>query len=81
MDTGPLVAYLDGADRAHRKVAEKLDRFSGSLATTSAVITEAMHFVSPANLEGRVCWPSSSVRAGWRSSTSAARRSWRLRWI
>jgi hypothetical protein len=46
VDTGPLVAYLDGADQAHRKVADRLDRFTGSLATTSAVITEAMHFVS-----------------------------------
>jgi predicted nucleic acid-binding protein len=46
LDTGPLVAYLDGRDGAHRKVAECLDAFTGRLVTTSAVITEAMHFVS-----------------------------------
>jgi predicted nucleic acid-binding protein len=48
VDTGPLVAYLDAADPAHRRVAERWGAFSGALATTSAVITEAMHFVSAA---------------------------------
>ncbi len=46
IDTGPLVAYLDAADPGHRKVAACLEDFSGRLVTTSAVITEAMHFVS-----------------------------------
>ena len=46
IDTGPLVAYLDGADPTHAAIANRLDGLSGHLATTSAVITEAMHFVS-----------------------------------
>lgn len=46
IDTGPLVAYLDSGDPAHAQVVPHLDQFTGSLATTSAVITEAMHFVS-----------------------------------
>ena len=46
LDTGPLVAYLDGRDPAHASVAAYLDRFTGELTTTSAVITEAMHFVA-----------------------------------
>jgi len=46
IDTGPLVAYLDASDRAHLEVVSHLDRFTGNLATTSAVITESMHFVS-----------------------------------
>jgi predicted nucleic acid-binding protein len=46
LDTGPLVAYLDRADPEHRFVAERLDAFSGQFCTTSAVITESMHFVS-----------------------------------
>ena len=46
LDTGPLVAYLDANDRAHLDVADRLDSFGGQLATTSAVITEAMHFVA-----------------------------------
>ncbi|MBI2317362.1 MAG: PIN domain-containing protein, partial [Betaproteobacteria bacterium] len=46
VDTGPLVAYLDADDPGHSEVAARLDDFTGQLATTSAVITEAMHFVS-----------------------------------
>lgn len=51
VDTGPLVAYLDASDQAHDEVVQRWDGFSGHLATTSAVITEAMHFVS-ASAEG-----------------------------
>jgi predicted nucleic acid-binding protein len=51
VDTGPLVAYLDASDSAHGDVAACMDAFSGQLATTSAVITEAMHLVA-ANREG-----------------------------
>ena len=46
VDTGPLVAYLDATDPAHPDVAACLDAFAGQLATTSAVITEAMHLVT-----------------------------------
>lgn len=46
LDTGPLVAYLDRNDAAHPEAAERLDAFGGELVTTSAVITEAMHFVA-----------------------------------
>jgi len=46
VDTGPLVAYLDSRDPAHGEVAECLDGFTGGLAATSAVLTEAMHFLS-----------------------------------
>ena len=48
IDTGPLVAYLDNRDRAHHEVSACLDAFTGQLATSSAVVTEAMHFVSSA---------------------------------
>lgn len=46
MDTGPLVAYLDGDDPAHARVAAHWDTFRGALVTTSAVLVEAMYFVS-----------------------------------
>lgn len=48
VDTGPLVAYLDASDAAHAVVARRWDAFTGHLVTTSAVITEAMHFVGGA---------------------------------
>jgi predicted nucleic acid-binding protein len=46
IDTGPLVAYLDSGDSEHARVVEQLDRFSGRLVTSGAVVTEAMYFVS-----------------------------------
>jgi predicted nucleic acid-binding protein len=51
VDTGPLVAYLDATDPAQADVAACMEAFTGQLATTSAVITEAMHLVS-ANRDG-----------------------------
>jgi uncharacterized protein len=48
LDTGPLVAYLDGRDPAHAESAACVDSFSGEFHTTGAVITEAMHMVSAA---------------------------------
>jgi predicted nucleic acid-binding protein len=45
VDTGPLVAYLDARDPSHAPVAESLERYSGGIATTSAVVTESMHFL------------------------------------
>jgi predicted nucleic acid-binding protein len=48
VDTGPFVAYLDSADPWHGAVTARLDGFTGQLATTSAVVTEVMYFVSDA---------------------------------
>ncbi|MEW5982773.1 MAG: PIN domain-containing protein [Acidobacteriota bacterium] len=46
LDTGPLVAYLDATDSAHGSVTTRLGEWTGRLCTTSAVVTEAMHFVA-----------------------------------
>lgn len=51
IDTGPIVAYLDARDPFHEAVSARLGPFPGRLATTSAVVTEAMHFVA-ASREG-----------------------------
>ena len=48
VDTGPLVAYLDASEGGHAEVVSKVEPFVGRIATTSAVITEAMHFVGGA---------------------------------
>lgn len=45
LDTGPLVAYLDSSETEHDQIGAIIDGFSGMLATTAAVLTEAMHFV------------------------------------
>ena len=49
VDTGPIVAYLDRADPMHDSVGKTFDSFSEQLATTSAVITEAMHLLADAS--------------------------------
>ena len=48
IDTGPLVAYLDASEPGHTEIAAAAEPFRGLLVTTSAVVTEAMHFVSVA---------------------------------
>jgi hypothetical protein len=48
LDTGPLVSYLVASEKEHPQVVTRLDPFAGQLFTTSAVITEAMHFVAKA---------------------------------
>ncbi|MCY3631457.1 MAG: PIN domain-containing protein [bacterium] len=48
VDTGPLVAYLDSSETEHHHVGDIIDGFTGVLATTAAVVTETMHFVSRA---------------------------------
>jgi predicted nucleic acid-binding protein len=48
LDTGPLVCYLIADEPAHQKVSARLNGFDGQLVTTSAVVTEAMHFVARA---------------------------------
>ncbi|MDE0106329.1 MAG: PIN domain-containing protein [Bryobacterales bacterium] len=47
LDTGPAVAFLDRADPEHQWATRELSAFSGRLHTTTAVITEVMHFVAP----------------------------------
>ena len=49
VDTGSLVAYLDSSEVEHDQASDALDGFSGVLATTAAVVTEAMHFISSAS--------------------------------
>lgn len=46
VDTGPLVAYLDRNDPQHGQVVPVWNSFAGRLATTSAVITEAMQLLA-----------------------------------
>lgn len=46
LDTGPLVAALNRRDPHHARCAAALAGFAGTLLTTGAVVTEAMHFLS-----------------------------------
>jgi predicted nucleic acid-binding protein len=45
LDTGPLVAVLNRRDPHHQDCVAALTSFAGTLLTTGAVVTEAMHFL------------------------------------
>ena len=47
LDTGPVVAFLDGQDPEHEWARSGLCTFNGRIHTTTAVVTEVMHFVAP----------------------------------
>ncbi len=49
VDTGPLVALFDPADRAHDRCVETLKTIKEPLATTYPVLTEAFHLLQPAS--------------------------------
>lgn len=46
IDTGPIVAFLDARDPAHGEIVRRWSGLIGTCATTSAVITEAMHLLA-----------------------------------
>lgn len=47
LDTGPIVALFDPADRWHRPCVEVLKSIVEPLGTTVPVLTEAFHLLSP----------------------------------
>ncbi|MBN2579837.1 MAG: PIN domain-containing protein [Pirellulales bacterium] len=47
LDTGPLVAYLDGRDHHHAWTVERWTEISPPLLTCEAVIAEACHLLHP----------------------------------
>ena len=56
LDTGPLVAFVDGSDRWHVACAALWESLAPWCVTTEAVVTEATHLVArgggPASLVG-----------------------------
>lgn len=50
VDTGPIVALFDPADGSHRSCAEVLRSIVEPLGTTTPVLTEAFHLLSPGSL-------------------------------
>jgi uncharacterized protein len=46
VDTGPLVAFIDRAERHHRWVAERITELDAPLLVCEPVLAEAMHLLS-----------------------------------
>jgi predicted nucleic acid-binding protein len=46
VDTGPLVAFLDRAERHHRWVAEQIEELEPPLLVCEPVLTEAMYLLA-----------------------------------
>lgn len=47
LDTGPFVALVDRSEDRHRDCVEVLEGWTGTIATTEAVVTETLHLVGP----------------------------------
>ena len=77
IDTGPFIAYFDQSDSKHAPVAAALEKFSGRLVTTGAVVTEVMYFLSDAP-GGPVSFAEFLLASGIRivDLTSNLRTSW-----
>jgi predicted nucleic acid-binding protein len=50
VDNGALVALFDPADGWHRRCVERLRRIAEPLCTTTPVLTEAFHLLTPSSL-------------------------------
>ena len=73
VDTGPLVAFLDRAEKHHRWVAERIEELDTPLLVCEPVLAEAMHLLArDRRLIPRAppkAWPahrSQDERAWWR---------------
>ena len=53
VDTGPLVALFDPADASHKRSIDQLRKISEPLCTTTPVLTEAFHLLTPASVGTR----------------------------
>lgn len=53
VDTGPLVALFDPADSWHKRCIEQLGKISEPLCTTTPILTEAFHLLTPASVGTR----------------------------
>jgi len=55
LDTGPFVALVDRSEMAHQDCVAVLERWTGPILTTEAVLTETLHLVGPAWTPQNAC--------------------------
>ena len=76
VDTGPLVAFLDRADRHHRWVADPLEELDPPLLVCEPVLAEAMYLRSiliSRSIASIAVSPPNFVNTAWRSWISVIR--------
>ena len=54
LDTGPFVALVDRSEKLHDDCVAALERWTGPIVTTEAVLTETLYLVGPR-------WPAQKV--------------------
>jgi len=55
LDTGAFVALVDRSERAHDDCVAALERWTGPIVTTEAVLTETLYLVGPEWRAQKVC--------------------------
>ena len=55
LDTGAFVALVDRSETKHTDCVSILERWTGAIITTEAVLTETLHLVGPAWLPQKAC--------------------------
>jgi predicted nucleic acid-binding protein len=55
LDTGPLVALIDRSETRHYDCVEVLENWTGTILSTEAVLTEALHLLGPNRRTQRAC--------------------------
>ena len=55
LDTGAFVALVDRSERWHAACIAALDRWSGAIVTTEAVLTETLYLVGPRWQAQKIC--------------------------
>jgi uncharacterized protein len=80
VDTGPLVALFDPAERDHQACLERLRSLDEPLATTIPVLTEAFHLLGPASpgAHGLMIWIADGGISVWPLDDSTLARAFEL---
>lgn len=55
LDTGAFVALVDRSEARHADCVAVLERWTGAIVTTEAVLTETLYLVGPAWAAQRIC--------------------------
>ena len=55
LDTGAFIALVDRSEKMHADCVAVLERWTGSIVTTEAVLTETLYLVGPQRRAQKIC--------------------------